>query len=251
MQQTPWKKRGVLAIGGIPYAEATELTSVARARGYMEHGFVNLPGSKAEIVAAEEFMRGGGNTVMSGTNATELAFKHSDLSRYTVIHLAVHGIANEKDPRRAALILLGDRSTGEDGILEADEILRLQTNAELVVLSACDTAVGSLQGQEGIANLARAFLLSGAKTVVSTLWSVDDVAALYLIRRFYAHLGEGLSSAEALTVAKRDILRRYGKEGTPYYWAGYKLDGLGNRISAPTFSANRSIEDHKDATRTR
>jgi CHAT domain-containing protein len=85
--------------------------------------------------------------------------------------LAALAMANEKHPDRAALILLSDSQSGDDGILEASEIVHLQTNADLVVLSACDTAVGSLQGEEGIANLSLAFMLAGAKNVVSTLWS--------------------------------------------------------------------------------
>jgi CHAT domain-containing protein len=251
LQQTPSQRRGVLAIGGIPYAEATDLINVARARGYVKDSLGDLPGSNAEILAAEEFMRSENNTELSGMTATELAFKRSELSRYTIIHLAVHGIANEQDPRRAALMLLGDPKGGEDGMLEADEILHLQTNADLVVLSACDTAVGRLQGQEGVANLARAFLLSGAKTVVSTLWSVDDVAALYLVRRFYAHLGTGISSGEALTLAKRDIIHRYGEQASPYYWAGFKLDGVGGRILGRKLAKNPLTEDHGNVTGSR
>src|SRR5205814_4832023 len=123
-----------------------------------------------------------------GTSATKSAFEHSDLADHAIIHLAVHGVANEKHPERAALILLSDTSAGDDGILEASEIVHLHTNADLVVLSACDTAVGSLQGEEGIANLSLAFMLAGAKNVVSTLWSIDDTSAFYLMKRFYSHL---------------------------------------------------------------
>ena len=101
------------------------------------------------------------NTLLIGPAATEAAFKNSRLDRYGVIHLAVHGVANSERPDQAALILLSDPAAGEDGILQASEILQLRTNADLVVLSACDTAIGRLQGAEGIANLARAFLLSG------------------------------------------------------------------------------------------
>ena len=105
----------------------------------------------------------------------------------------------------------------------------MQTNAELVVLSACDTAVGRLQGEEGIANLSLAFRLAGAKTVVSTLWSIDDTTALYLMKRFYAHLAEKNTVASALTLAERDMLRTYGAQAVPYYWAGFKLEGAADR----------------------
>ena len=91
--------------------------------------------------------------------------------------------------------------------------MQLRFDADLVVLSACDTAVGPLQGQEGIANLSRAFLLAGARTVVSTLWQIDDSSSLFLMKRFYAHLSANRSAASALTAAKRDMLRTFGPQG--------------------------------------
>src|SRR5207245_11758286 len=100
--------------------------------------------------------------------------ERSDIDQHSIIHLAVHAVANEKHPERAAIILLSDSSSDDDGILEASSIVHLDINADLVVLSACDTAVGRLQGEEGIANLSLAFQLAGAKTVVSTFWSIDD-----------------------------------------------------------------------------
>ena len=151
------------------------------------------------------------------------------MEEHAIIHLAVHGIANEQHPDRAALILLSDTSSGDDGILEASEIVHLHTNADLVVLSACDTAVGRLQGEEGIANLSLAFQLAGAKTVVSTFWSIDDMTALYLMKRFYTRLAAKNTIASALTLAKRDMLRVYGPEAVPYYWAGFKLEGAADR----------------------
>jgi CHAT domain-containing protein len=104
----------------------------------------------------------------------------------------------------------------------------LHTNANLVVLSACDTAVGRLQGEEGIANLSLAFQLAGARNVVSTLWSIEDTTALYLMKRFYAHLAEKDTVARALTAAKRDMLKTYGTQAVPYYWASFKLEGPGD-----------------------
>ena len=156
-------------------------------------------------------------------------FEHFASEEHAIIHLAVHGVANEQHPERAALILLSDTSSGDDGILEASEIVHLRTNADLVVLSACDTAVGRLQGEEGIANLSLAFQLSGAKTVVSTLWSIDDTTALYLMKRFYARLAGKNTVGYALTLAKRDMLIAYGARAIPYYWAGFKLEGAADR----------------------
>src|ERR1019366_5202455 len=167
--------------------------------------------------------------LLLGTSATEAAFKAAGLTEYRVIHLAVHGFADSTFPDRAALVLLSDRLAGEDGFLQSSEIAQLRFDADLVVLSACDTAVGALQGQEGIANLSLAFLLSGSKTVVSTLWTIDDTSTLYLMKRFYVHLSEGNTAAFALTAAKRDMLKTYGAHAVPYYWASFRLEGLGDR----------------------
>jgi CHAT domain-containing protein len=221
-------RRSLLGIGGIPYREAEDLNRLVMLRGYGSNPLATLPGSKEEVLAAQAAFRDSADTLLTGLEATESAFKHSSLAQRAVIHMAVHGIADEKNPQRAALILLGDDRSNEDGILEVNEIIPLQMNADLVVLSACDTAVGRLQGEEGIANLSRAFLLAGSRTVVSTLWSVDDTAALYLMKRFYVHLSESKPTADALTMAKRDVLRIYAGHALPYYWASYKLEGAGS-----------------------
>jgi CHAT domain-containing protein len=218
-------QRALLGVGGIPYDQTAELNKLAMMRGYISSPLVNLPASKEEVLAARDAVATHGNTLLLGPGATKFAFKQSGLDRHAIIHLAVHGVANEKHPDRAALILLSDPQSGDDGILEASEIVHLHTNADLVVLSACDTAVGSLQGEEGIANLSLAFQLAGAKTVLSTLWSIDDTSALYLMKRLYAHLAEKNTAAHALTAAKRDMLKTYGAQAIPFYWASYKLDG--------------------------
>jgi CHAT domain-containing protein len=221
-------QHALLGIGGIPYEKNADLTKVATLRGYISSPLVDLPASKDEVIAAQAAFRSDSDTVLLGSNATKSGFEHSGLDQHSIIHLAVHGVANEKHPERAALILLNDSSSGDDGILEASDIVHLHTNADLVVLSACDTAVGRLQGEEGIANLSLAFQLAGAKTVVSTLWSIEDTTALYLMKRFYAHLAEKETVAHALTAAKRDMLKTYGAQAVPYYWASFKLEGPGD-----------------------
>jgi CHAT domain-containing protein len=145
---------------------------------------------------------------------------------HEIVHLAVHAIANETNPDRAALVLLSDPSYDEDGFLEASEIVQLPLHAELVVLSACNTAVGPLEGQEGIATLSRAFLLAGARTVISTLWSVEDESTLYLMKSFYAELNRGQGVADALARAKRNMLKKFDTNALPYYWAGFTVEGV-------------------------
>lgn len=232
--------RGLLAVGGVPY-DKNELQKVSLTRGYDANDLSNLPASKDEVLAAESEIHDPTDTLLLGSDATETAFKHADLGRYRVIHLAVHGFASAPDPNRSALVLLSDPAAGEDGFLQASEIVQLHLNADLVVLSACDTAIGAVEGEEGIAALSRAFLLAGAKSVVSTLWSINDEYSLAVMTRFYQHLAAHEPPAEALAKAKRDTLKEFGHAAAPYYWAGFIFEGAADRA---TFSHDEKQQHH-------
>jgi CHAT domain-containing protein len=204
--------RGLLAVGGVPYQQSG--TKLA-----------DLPSSRDEAVDAAAELPNPSNTLLLGNEATETAFKKS--VNHRIIHLAVHAIANNTSPDRSALILLNDAQHGEDGFLYPSEIVQLPLDADLVVLSACDTAVGPVEGEEGISTLARAFLLAGARTVVSTLWTIDDDSTLYLMKGFYTELARKKSAPEALRVAKESMLKKFGpRKAVPYYWAGLTVEGL-------------------------
>jgi len=229
-QEQPEKEaRGLLAVGGIPY-DHSDLGQSAVTRGYSSDGLSNLPSSRDEALAAVAALPNRSNTLLLGGNATKTAFKKE--INHRIIHLAVHAIANETHPDRAALILLSDPSRDEDGFLQASEIVQLPLHADLVVLSACDTAVGPLEGQEGISTLSQAFLLAGTRTVVSTLWSVEDDTTLFLMKAFYAELARKKSVPEALAAAKRTMLKTFGPtKALPYYWAGFTVEGV---VPSPT-----------------
>jgi CHAT domain-containing protein len=214
----------LLAVGGVPYDPA-ELKQAPLTRGYDEKQLANLPASKDEVIAAQSAIHDPTDTLLLGPAATESAFKRADLAQYRIIHLAVHGFASEEDPNQSALVLLSDRAAGEEGFLHASEIVQLHLNADLVILSACDTGVGLVEGEEGIAALSRAFLLAGAKAVVSTLWSINDAYSLVVMKHLYQHLAAHEPAAEALTKAKRDTLREFGPATAPYYWAGFVFEG--------------------------
>jgi CHAT domain-containing protein len=209
----------VLAVGGVPY-DRSNLRPSAVTRGYSS-SLSNLPSSREEALTAAAAFPSTSRTLLLGDNATESAFKKANNHR--VIHLAVHAIANETRPERSALVLLSDPEHDEDGFLQASEIVQLPLNADLVVLSACDTAVGPLEGQEGVSTISQAFLLAGARTVVSTLWSVEDETTLYLMKAFYGELNHKKRVPDALAAAKRTMLKTYGAKAVPYYWAGLQL----------------------------
>ena len=142
------------------------------------------------------------------------------------MHLAVHGLVQANDdPEMAALLFLPDQSSDEDGMLEVPEIVRLRLGSDLVVLSACNTAVGDVQGEEGVSNLSRAFLLAGARTVISTLWSIDDSFSATLMRHFYESLAKGEPKSDALVEAQRYVLTHFSQTAVPWYWAGYIIEG--------------------------
>jgi len=220
-----------LGVGGIPY-DPTELKQASLTRGYDANELSNLPASKDEVLAAEAAIHDPTDTLLLGSKATESAFKRAGLAQYRIIHLAVHGFASNEDPNNSALVLLSDPAAGEDGFLHVSEIVQLRLNADLVVLSACDTAIGLLEGEEGVAALSRAFLLAGAKAVVSTLWSINDEYSLVVMTHFYAHLAAHEPTAEALTHAKRDTVREFGPTVAPYYWAGFIFDGADDRATS-------------------
>lgn len=194
--------------------------------------FEPLPGSREEVLGASEVF-GPGSVVLLGREATEAAFKHEPLAKFRVLHLAVHGIASATYPERAALVLGRDSKSEEDGLLQTREIADLVLNADLVTLSACDTGVGRLQGEEGNASLQRAFLLAGAKATLSTLWTADDTFTAALIKQFYNNLANGMDKGSALRKAKLGLMKQFGDQAKPFYWAGFVLDG---ESASPLFS---------------
>ena len=216
--------RTMLGVGGVGYARSG-MNSAGIARGNERFRFSELPSSGEEIRAAANALKSNKTIILSGSQATETAFKRANLGSFQFIHLAVHGFADRSNPDRAALVMLSDANNGEDGFLYPPEIAQLGLSADLVVLSACETAVGPLQGQEGIANLSRAFLFAGGKSVLSTLWQADDASSSLLMKRFYAHVANRRRPDEALTAAKRDVLRKYGVRAVPYHWAGFIIEG--------------------------
>ena len=108
------------------------------------------------------------------------------------------------------------------------EIRDLSLNTDLVTLSACDTGVGRLEGEEGITNLVRAFLLAGARSVVASLWTADDPSTRTLMERFYRHIADGEDKASALRHAQMDLLAEFGDQALPFYWAGFIMMGDGS-----------------------
>jgi CHAT domain-containing protein len=182
--------------------------------------FHDLPQTREEV---EEIGRivGSESVILLGKDATETAFKKEPLDQFRVLHLAVHGFADREYPERSALVLGTDPKSGDDGLLQVREIIRLRLNAELTTLSACEGGVGKLRGQEGISSLVEAFLVAGSKSVVASLWSADDASANALMQDFYKRLAQGENTSSALRDAKLELVAKFGEELSPYYWASF------------------------------
>jgi CHAT domain-containing protein len=187
----------------------------------------DIPGTRDEVIAVSQLF--GEKRLLLGTNATETAFKAEPLADFEIIHIAAHGIASAKFPDRAALVLGNDPKSGEDGLLQVREIRDLNLAADLVTLSACDTGVGALEGEEGIANVVRAFLFAGAKSVVTSLWAASDVYTRNLMQHFYRYIADGEDKGSALRHAQMDLIREFGDQAMPFYWAGFIMVGDGSR----------------------
>ncbi len=186
----------------------------------------DLPETRDEVLDIKNILQRDA-VLLLGPDATETAFKAEKLTDFKIIHLAVHGFSDSRFPERSGVVLGVDPKTSDDGLLQVREITRLRFAADLVTLSGCDTGVGKLQGEEGITDLAEAFLVSGSKSVVASLWSADDTFTHALMDRFYTHIVAGEDQASALRDAKLDLLAKYGKDVSPYYWGAFVLTGDG------------------------
>jgi CHAT domain-containing protein len=163
----------------------------------------------------------------------------TDLRGYTNLHFALHGEVDPADPRRSGLLL--SRSDASDGLLTLEEILNLRLDADLVVLSACDTARGPIVRGEGVESIAWGFLHAGARAVLATHWAVRDSDAVVIMRKMYDfHFQRRLPYAEALREAKLEYRRSReprgksprGTQGSiastaadPYFWSAFLLVG--------------------------
>src|SRR5262249_20841329 len=140
-----------------------------------------------------------------------------------ILHLAAHGVYDPYNTLYTRIELAADKTN--DGNLEVHEIFGLDLKqANLVVLSACDTSQGELTNGDELVGLARAFLYAGAPAVVTTLWPIDDAATGVLMESFYRNLRSGMTNAEALRAAQLEVLVQ-DKWNTPYYWAAFNLTG--------------------------
>jgi CHAT domain-containing protein len=228
---------GVVAFGDPDYGTTVE---PARTAALLRSGvrLQPLPSTRLEVLGIAELL-GQRAEVWLGSDATEDRVQQVGPDR-SILHFACHGFADERRPLDSGLVLSpppAGRDVRANGVLQAWEIIeRLRIDSDLVVLSACDTALGEEVASEGIVGLTRAFQYAGARTVLASLWSVADISTAELMKRFYAHLVAGRDKALALQQAQLELRRaplEVEVDGTvtvrdathPFHWAAFQLVG--------------------------
>lgn len=181
-----------------------------------------LPGAQQEAQHIADLFS---STAYLADRASELQFKN-EASLYGVLHIATHGVVNDVDPLFSSLILRNEGK--EDGILHAYELYNMELQADLAVLSACNSGMGRLKKGEGVVSIARGFSYAGVPNIVMSKWPVSDWSTEVLMREFYKNLKRGLPKDEALQQAKISYLKaNKGKPEllAPFYWGGFVLSG--------------------------
>ena len=145
---------------------------------------------------------------------------HEKGSQYRILHFATHGIFDPENPLNSALLLAGDGIS--EGLLRAGDLYRLQLNSDLITLSACETALSTISKGDDVIGFTRGFLYAGARSIVSSLWKVDDKATRDLMVGFYERIPR-MEKDKALREAQLNVKKRYPH---PFYWAAFQLTGL-------------------------
>lgn len=160
-------------------------------------------------------------------DASRAAALSPELAQYRIVHFATHGVLDNANPGLSGLILslFDERGQPQDGFLRLHDIYGLQLPADLVVLSACDTALGRPVRGEGLMGMVRGFFYAGARRVVASLWKVDDEATGELMSRFYAGMLKGQQSPAAALRDAQLAVWRDARWRAPYHWAAFVLQG--------------------------
>ncbi len=201
-----------------------------------------LPQSRREVEEIAALFPAGQRRTYVDRDASEERAKAVG-KNVRIVHFATHGYVDNGSPFDSGLVLSIPEELAEghdNGLLQVWEIFEsVRLDADLVVLSACETGIGQIRGGEGIIGLTRAFQYAGARSVLASLWRVEDEATAELMQRFYRHLRAGKAKDEALRAAQLELIRRPlrvpdGRGGwternaaAPYFWAALQLFGDG------------------------
>lgn len=187
-----------------------------------------LPATQQEAQSIMAIIPAGTGLMATGFDANRTMALSSKLGQYKIVHLATHGVVDVENPELSGVVLSMVSRDGKssEGLLQLHDIYNMNlSNTQLVVLSACETALGKEVRGEGLVGLSRGFIYAGASSVVATLWKVDDRATNLLMTQFYKGLfEEGLTAPAALRKAKLSMWQQ-PRYRAPFYWAAFELQG--------------------------
>ena len=219
-KQTNPENKKLVAYGDPVYENAND-TSPSSSKNYQR---LEYTGKEIENIASL-FKKGNADIYLRGDATEENVKREGELKKFNYVHFATHGFIDEDKPDFSSLVLTQDSNSEEDGFLKAIEIFSLSLDAELVVLSACQTGLGKMIRGEGMVGLTRAFMYAGTPSVMVSLWSVKDASTAALMTDFYKNLiKERLSKTDALRKAQLSMLGNE-KFAHPFYWAPFVLVG--------------------------
>lgn len=182
-----------------------------------------LPGAAGELTEIARAVGDKTPVMLTGARATEANFRNVKLPRGGVLAFATHGLVSGEIPGLREPALLLSESPGDDGLLTASEIARLDLPASWVILSACNTAAGSGPDAASLSGLAQAFILAGADRIIATHWPVRDDVASAITAGTLRYSGKGTSPAEALQRSLSDWRKGAGAKAHPSLWAAFEL----------------------------
>jgi CHAT domain-containing protein/Tfp pilus assembly protein PilF len=200
---------------------------VARAAQTADVGLQRLPGTREEANAILALVEAGDRRAAFDFQANREFLDNADINRYRILHFATHGILNSTYPELSGIILslVDSQGNPQNGFLRLHDVYNLDLNADLVVLSACQTGLGKEIKGEGLVGLTRGFMYAGASRTLVSLWNVDDRATAEMMSRFYhLLLKENLPAIAALRQAQLEM-QTETQWTNPYYWAAFTLQG--------------------------
>lgn len=197
--------------------KGVKVEELLRGRTYRDY-LLPIPGAQVEVKNLKKIFR---SKVFEGESATEGKFK-KNAGNYSILHLAMHTIINNNNPLYSKLVFFHNADSTEDGLLNTSELFSMQLNADLAVLSACNTGTGKLEQGEGIMSLSRGFFYAGVPSIIMTSWAVEDQSGSELMTAFYKYLAQGKPKNEALRLAKIEYLENADQlKSHPHFWAAY------------------------------
>ncbi|MDR9364944.1 MAG: CHAT domain-containing tetratricopeptide repeat protein [Balneolaceae bacterium] len=160
--------------------------------------------------------------ILLGEEATKSTIETTSFEQYGYIHFATHAFVNEQDPSLSGIVFWGEQD--DDGMIYVNDIYNMRMNADLVVLGACETGLGTVYKGEGMIGFTRAFIYAGASNLMVSMWKVNDQPTANLMIKFYRYVKEGHSYSEALQMAKIDLIDQ-PEFAAPRNWAAFILQG--------------------------